>query len=158
MTSVAKRHAAVAARIQELHDEKGSNEAEMARIKMQLEEARGLVGQTGEYSDPRWYARASYALRMRGRKAQQIQLKIGELGRLLRKLNAAQVERCFIDAARRELEREEFQRLWAVAEQLSIDRAGREEEYDLAEASGPNSGDVRMVQVTRARPADARRA
>lgn len=159
MTSVKERREQVQQQIAELHEKKSANDLEMANIKVQLEAARFQARATGVYSDPKWYARAQYALRARGREAQRIQVQIGEMGRLLRKLNAAQLDQCFVESARKLLDQDVFSNVWNQARKLSTERAGGDAD-DTEEASGFSSGTerdgVRMVQVTRSRPTDSR--
>lgn len=121
--TVAKRRDALERQVRDLHSLKEANDVEIARIKKQLEDARFAARTTGEYSNSDWYSRAQYALRMRGRDSQRFQHKIGDMNRALRKLNNAQVELCFVEAARRRLERAEFEQLWEYAKQLSAERA-----------------------------------
>lgn len=155
MTPIAKRRQVVQEQLTELHQQKDANDLEISRIKKQLEDARYEAASSGVYADPKWYARAQFALRAKGREAQRLQVKIGETGRLLRKLNNAQIDQCFVAAARKLLERDVFSEVWAYAENLSSERAGGED--DIAEASDAGANTPRMVQVTRARSPDARR-
>jgi hypothetical protein len=103
-------------------EEKEANDLEIASIKAQLIEARAQVWTSGEYADPDWLRRATYAAKQRGQRSQTLQRRIGESGRLIRKLQAARFERCFVDAARTALDPSTFERVWANAQQLSTER------------------------------------
>lgn len=122
--TVAQRRDTLQRQVRDLLALKDANDLEIARIKKQLEDARFSARTTGTYSDSDWYSRAQYALRMRGRDSQRFQQKIGDMNRALRQLNNAQVELCFVEAARRRLSGAEFLELWEHAKQLSAERAG----------------------------------
>jgi len=103
-------------------EEKEANDLEIAKIKAQLLEARAQVWSSGEYADPDWLRRATFAAKQRGQRSQQLQRCIGESGRRIRKLYATRFERCFVEAARATLDASTFERVWASAQQLSTHR------------------------------------
>jgi len=62
----------------ELLDIKDEIEKGLASVKAQLDAAAAEVAAGGEYSDPRWYARANAARRYLGQLAQRVQRVLGE--------------------------------------------------------------------------------
>lgn len=88
---------------------------ELAEIKTQLDFAKSDAAETGNYSDPDWFNRARHAARMKGREHQLIQTELGKRKKAERRAFNTNMERYFIDAARRELEPHLFSRLWAEA-------------------------------------------
>ncbi len=78
----------------------------IAALKLQLDTAKGKAWTSGEYSDPDWFNRANYALRMTQREHQQVQRDIGEKNR-----RVGAVEQRFMDVARRRLDPDLFHSL-----------------------------------------------
>jgi len=81
----------------------------------QIEHSRALWKETRE-TDPRWYARARYALRAKGRQRQALQTRLGEVNRRIRErenlARETRQERMFIAECRRLLPRETWERIW----------------------------------------------
>lgn len=50
----------------------GDVTAEIAKIKAQIGEAKGIAAETGEYSETEWFHRANLALRFKGREHQAL--------------------------------------------------------------------------------------
>lgn len=88
---------------------------ELAEIKTQLDFAKSDAVENGNYSNPDWFNRARHAVRMKGREHQLIQTELGRRKKGERRAFNTNMERYFIDAARRELEPHMFSRLWAEA-------------------------------------------
>jgi hypothetical protein len=94
---------------------KATLEDEMASIRNQLDHARVQRQLTGQYADADWYRRASAALRLKGRDAQRIQIRLAAL----RAERAAEHERknegelvAFVRAAKLLLDEQTYRRLW----------------------------------------------
>jgi hypothetical protein len=101
-------------------------------IRGQIEHSRALWKETGE-TDPRWYARARYALRAKGRQRQALQTRLGEINRRIRERDnlarETRQERMFIAECRRLLPRETWEQIWrAVRERADGDKNEAEAE------------------------------
>ena len=82
----------------------GDVTAEIAKIKAQIGEAKGIAAETGEYSETEWFHRANLALRLKGREHQALQLEFGRRRKEDRRAFNATVEREFINVARTRLD------------------------------------------------------
>ncbi len=98
-------------------------ELDAAQIRASLEEARSKVATGGGYSDPDWYRRANFALRMKGREMQMVQRELGVKKREQAKDNvtasaseSTSWERKFVYAARSFLSKKDFDAIVAEAE------------------------------------------
>jgi hypothetical protein len=89
----------------------------IAGIKAQLEAAKGKAVANGEYSDPDWFSRAQFALRMKGREHQMILTEIAARRKEEKRKANDTVERRFIDVARRRLDPELFGELMREAQE-----------------------------------------
>lgn len=78
-----------------------------AKIRYQLEEAKSIVAEGGEYSDSEWFRKATFALRMKGVEQQVIQMEFARRKRQ-RQNN---LEQSFIKAAKSILEPDLFQEI-----------------------------------------------
>jgi len=93
----------------------GDVTAEIAEIKAQIGEAKGIAAETGEYSDTEWFHRANLALRLKGREHQALQIEFGRRRKEERRAHNSRIERAFIDAARARLDATTFRLLWDEA-------------------------------------------
>ena len=85
-------------------------------IKHQLEMAKAEYHETGQYSDAKWFAKASQALRCKQREVQKLVRKIAELRKDERISRSKDLGNAFIDAARENLSPEQFQRILQIAQ------------------------------------------
>lgn len=97
-----------------------------ASIKDQIAKAKDVRATTGEYADPDWFRRATFALRATGRDLQGLQSRLGDVNREIRKLNAATndrtPERKFIYIAKRILAPSVYWQIWSmVAAEGTVD-------------------------------------
>ena len=113
------------ASMDELEELRNALESDMARIRMQIEEAKTRVIERGEYSDGDWFRRANYALRQKGREHQNVLREIGRLNRERRASQATTFEKAFIDAAKRRLDKAVFADLAGEAHDAVRDEAAR---------------------------------
>jgi hypothetical protein len=80
-------------------------EEQMDKIQQQIYDAKTRAHTHGEYADPDWFSRASYARKAKGRQAQKIQAYLGSMKRS----RTNTFEKAFIDVARIHLQPETFQ-------------------------------------------------
>jgi hypothetical protein len=89
---------------------------DIGSIKTQLELARVRAADEGVYTDGNWYARASAALRHKGRQRQAAQNHFGDLNRRIRaernKLVEREEGRAFVRAAKDVLSPEMYSKIW----------------------------------------------
>ena len=94
---------------------------EINAIKQQIEKARADFYGRGEFSDSNWWRRVNGAARAKGRQRQALQLRFGDLNRLLRISRAKNTdrsrERIFIYMAKKYLPEETYNMLWAKVDQ-----------------------------------------
>ena len=88
---------------------------EIALIKAQIAEAKGIAAETGDYSDSDWFHRANLALRFKGREHQALQLEFGKRRKEERRQRNDTFERAFIDAARDLLDADTYKMVMAAA-------------------------------------------
>jgi hypothetical protein len=86
-------------------------EEHLASVKTGIEEAKAKAISTGEYSDPMWFHRARTAQRFKGMQHQRLLKRLAELRRVNRAVKQSSFEARFIQAARRLLNPETFQKL-----------------------------------------------
>lgn len=89
----------------------GDVTAEIAEIKAQIGKAKGIAAETGEYSDTEWFHRAQFALRLKGREHQALQLEFGRRRKEERRARNDSVERAFISVAKAKLDATTFRLL-----------------------------------------------
>lgn len=88
---------------------------DMASIRYQLEKAKTNVALDGEYSDPEWFRKATYALRMKSAQIQAISVEMGRRKRMLQ----SSIETWFVRVARDLLEEDLFQEIMDEAKHLA---------------------------------------
>jgi len=93
---------------------------EINRIVFQLDSAKAKVRLRGEYSDSDWYGRASSVLRSKRVQVQILTRKLQELKTLEKREYNNQVERRFIEVAKRRLDRELFLSFMVEAKDLAM--------------------------------------
>lgn len=86
---------------------------DMASIRYQLEKAKSTVALDGEYSDPEWFRKATYALRMKSAQVQAISVEMGRRKRMLQ----STTETWFVRIARDILEDDLFQEIMDEAKE-----------------------------------------
>lgn len=85
--------------------------AEIAEIKAQIGEAKSIAAKTGEYSDPQWFRRANYALRLKGIEHQSLLLEYGKKRKEEKAARNVTLEREFINVAKTRLDPTSFRLL-----------------------------------------------
>jgi hypothetical protein len=86
-----------------LEEARSQLEADMGKIRLQLDHARANVHATGEYADPKWFVSAQHALRCKGQAHQNLLREIATLKRQQKQTISLSFEKAFIAAARRRL-------------------------------------------------------
>ena len=64
---------------QDLMAERLRLQADILEIQTQLDHAKVNLIKTGEYADPDWYQKATYARRKKGQQIEQIQIRMAEM-------------------------------------------------------------------------------
>jgi predicted kinase len=77
---------------------------EIAQIRLHINEAKAKVILDGEYSDPHWYAKANYALRMKGIEHQSILTELAKRRRENRVNSREMWTEQFVTIAKRKLD------------------------------------------------------
>jgi hypothetical protein len=85
-------------------------------IESQLDAARAQVKQGGEYADPDWYHRATYAVKTKKQMYQRLQDELGVIKRKEKGTKGRVLGNCFIDVARRRLDEEVFSSILVEAQ------------------------------------------
>lgn len=97
-----------------------STAEDIASIRGQIEMAKAKRFSEKVWADPVWFARASAALRHKGRQHQSYQTSLHELKRrrqeAVRKLDAWDDNRMFINAAKSVLNKEQYMAIWDEVE------------------------------------------
>lgn len=86
---------------------------DMASIRYQLEVAKSNAATEGDYSDPDWFRKATYALRMKSAQLQAINVEMGRRKRLLQ----SRLETWFVRIARDILEEDLFEEIMDEAKE-----------------------------------------
>lgn len=90
---------------------------ELASIRLQVDTAKSRARAQGEYSDPDWFHRAQFALRMKGQEHQRIQRELSRRKKRAREHADNSIGECFIRAAKRRLDEEVFTDIMAEAKE-----------------------------------------
>lgn len=86
-------------------------EADIDRMRGQIEDARRKAGREGIFADPVWFRNVNTALRIKGRQAQQIQAQLSAL----RSARGLLLPQTFMSVAREKLPPEQFQAVYDEA-------------------------------------------
>ena len=105
----------------ELLARKQKLDSEMADIKLQLEQARLIKHQTGQYAEREWYLRANNALRGKGLESQAIQLELSRRKEKQRNKRPDTLEGRFVEIARQKLAEEVFTDILSEARELTTE-------------------------------------
>jgi hypothetical protein len=85
-------------------------------IKAQISAAKVRLARYGQHADHDWFRRISDAQRHRRRERQEMQARLGEINRVIRKLTAKEHDKRFADIARRLLPAQTWSKIAAEAE------------------------------------------
>ncbi len=88
---------------------------DMASIRYQLEVAKSNAATEGDYSDPDWFRKATYALRMKSAQLQAINVEVGRRKRDMQ----SRLETWFVRVARDILEEDLFEEIMDEAKHMA---------------------------------------
>jgi len=100
---------------EEIESELSAALNDMTQIRAQLDSAKALARQNGNYADANWFARATTALHIRGREHQMLQLEFAKKRKAANRAQGVQFERQFMYAAKRILPDEMYQAIIRAA-------------------------------------------
>ncbi len=90
---------------------------EMDDLKLKLETAEGIARASKEYSDPVWYAKTKYNLRMKGREHQYLMVEIAQRKKAERAKPENSINWAFVKVSARRLEKDLFDEIMNEAKQ-----------------------------------------
>lgn len=90
-------------------------------IEHQLAMARAERIETCTFADPKWYAKASFALKRKRKVAQLLQELLGKRSRAIKSQNNHALAECFVDVCKERMKPEVFQSLLAIAQRRHME-------------------------------------